>query len=450
MEYSSAVPRHGSAAKYQGVRRGPSESIQRKIVKDDGKFYTAEELMNKLTGDYEDKNILHEVLNIHADRERLIGNKTLPEALELARSHLAERYQHPPPEKKQRAMASDLSVPARPVNSGYSRATDNPMGASTTNAMVAAAETKQNRSMLESAFIFDSKMADIQVPVQKDAKGPSGKSKAKGRAKPKKKKTSRGMQALQVSRNHILADSVIYNIFNESLGALAQLMRDEKMTLLQLRWRSLPVAKFLEALGAGADALTTFRSAVDNRANGRGYKMQLIWVQALASLGRNNLRFGDAPTNTRILNGFDPDLQGGCWTAKTTAIYHSVHGLAQAGLIARDTAFNATATSKLDGGDQKGSILTSSTVTELSGGGNRAPFYDSEVFGEEAKDTAAFRRSASMPPRLLSEQLARGRRTLARRTTPETNNNATAAADQKGDAGPQGESKNRRRKRKRD
>ena len=138
-----------------------------------------------------------------------------------------------------------------------------------------------------------------------------------------------GLSALKVSRNHILADSSTQAILIEASH----------------KYKASPAHKgamrgFLHTMAGrkeGDTAFSEFETAHNVQAP--NFKSALMRKTVkIASLGKNNIRFGDADLNEMILHGFDPEVAShGTWSSGSQAIHDSVVHLHNAGLISAET-----------------------------------------------------------------------------------------------------------------
>jgi len=172
----------------------------------------------------------------------------------------------------------------------------------------------------------------------------------------------KGLKALDISRNHIIADSSIARILTQALENISddpakrQLQYEDVDAFIDAAMGDTPEAK---------QAKQAFRNAVEHRDRGETGAMnsELKKVIKLTSVGTNNVRFDDAKLNSDILHGADYELQNGRPSDRAARLREATLGLARNGLITQTQAFNAVQPTfkEVDhNGTRRGQYLSSS------------------------------------------------------------------------------------------
>ena len=204
----------------------------------------------------------------------------------------------------------------------------------------------------------------------------------------------RGLRELEISRNHIIADSSIARLLTEARNnANTEAARAD-------------VDRFIDAaIGPGtpaaADARTAFRDSQKHRkTNPKLAQAELDRVIRATSTGINNLRFDDATLNGHILHGADYELQNGRMSDAAAQLREATLGLAHHGAVSPRTAFDAAQpTIKVvtnQNGVRRGEYLSSTTSSRPSGPTRWGDPQDPDTL--RPRPSNAPRRAASEPP----------------------------------------------------
>jgi hypothetical protein len=154
-------------------------------------------------------------------------------------------------------------------------------------------------------------------------------------------KKPKGMKKLDISRNHIIADSTVARLLTE---AAKNTSTDPALRQQQLA----DVDRFIDAaMGSdieGAEkAKQAFRKALKHRDADQNSQMRSELNNAidLTSAGRNNVRFDNATLNGHILHGADYELQNGRPSQRAQDMRDATLGLARHGAVTQEQAFDA-------------------------------------------------------------------------------------------------------------
>jgi hypothetical protein len=222
-------------------------------------------------------------------------------------------------------------------------------------------------------------------------------------------KKPQGLKNLELSRNHIIADSSTARLLTEAHGNVTKGSDGHKAVndfISTMAGHGSPDAK------AGMDA---FEKSLDAKGSSaaKGYLNQAI---KSTSLGRNNLRFDDAGANTDILHGADYELNGkGEVSGRSEAARDAVMNLARNGAVKPESAFNAvqpTIKYTENDGVRTGQYASSSLGNQgYDAGAKWGDMQDSETLRprnpdhfDTGNDGGRAGRAASEPPDMPSDQ----------------------------------------------